>query len=224
MMKKLIYTILVLLPAMCVKAQTVVDSSFRFYYYDQKLSMFRDNTTVYADGVFTGDSITDGGEWAEFFPGKRVLNRGISADNTFGLLNRVDELIARQPKHLFILIGINDLAKNTPPEIILNNLKKVVDRVQSGSPKTVIVLQTVLPTNEAFSDFPKHQHKTKEIALVNAGMARLAASAGTELLDLHAAFTDANGQLDARYTNDGLHLMGAGYQLWIKLIKEKMEW
>lgn len=224
MQSNLLIAIFFLLPVCCLKAQNKVDSSFRFYYYDQKLSMFQDNTTVNADAIFTGDSITDGGEWAEFFPKKRVLNRGISADNTFGLLNRVDELIARQPKHLFILIGINDLAKNTPPAIILDNLKKTVQRIQIGSPKTVIVLQTLLPTNEAFADFPKHQNKTEEIALVNAGLKDLAAASGSELLDLHTAFKDADGKLDARYTNDGLHLMGAGYQLWIRLIKEKMKW
>lgn len=222
MSKKLFYTLAFLLPLFGIKAQTVIDSSFRFYYYDQKLSMFKDNTTINADAVFAGDSITDGGEWAEFFPGKKVLNRGISADNTFGLLNRVDELIARKPKKLFILIGINDLAKSTPPEVILSNLEKLVKQVHSGSPQTTMVLQTLMPTNEAFPDFPKHQHKTAEIMMVNAGIAKLASTTGSILLDLNPVFADSNGQLDKKFTNDGLHLMGSGYQVWVKLIQEKI--
>jgi len=32
---------------------------------------------------------------------------------------------------------------------------------------------------------------------------------------------DASGKLDKRYTNDGLHLNGAGYMLWKALLIEQ---
>jgi hexosaminidase len=37
-------------------------------------------------------------------------------------------------------------------------------------------------------------------------------------IDLHSRFVDADGYLDPRYTNDGLHLTGEGYRLWRELL------
>jgi len=38
-------------------------------------------------------------------------------------------------------------------------------------------------------------------------------------VNLYDAFTDAEGKLDARYTNDGLHLTGAGYLRWKEVLQ-----
>ena len=52
----------------CLHAQSTYDSSFHFYYYDQKLSMFEIMPDQKGEVVWMGDSITDGGEWSELFP------------------------------------------------------------------------------------------------------------------------------------------------------------
>jgi len=38
-------------------------------------------------------------------------------------------------------------------------------------------------------------------------------------IDLYSRFLDAEGRLDKRYTNDGLHLLGEGYVLWASILK-----
>ncbi|MCU0335969.1 MAG: GDSL-type esterase/lipase family protein [Chitinophagaceae bacterium] len=195
------------------------DTSYRYYYYDQKLSMFSESTVHKPAAVFFGDSITDGCEWSEFFPGKLVLNRGISADNSFGLLYRLHEVLKRQPQKLFILIGINDLARGIPVPVILGNIDTLVQRVKRHSPGTTLILQSVLPTNPAFTTFAKHQGKEKELAALNAGIEALATREEVFFLDLYSAFANAEGVLPATYTNDGLHLTGAGYQLWTTAIR-----
>ena len=45
-----------------------------------------------------------------------------------------------------------------------------------------------------------------------------AAANGYVFIDLHSRFVDADGYLDPRYTNDGLHLTGEGYRLWRELL------
>jgi len=55
-----------------------------------------------------------------------VINRGIAGDITFGVLGRLDEVIARKPAKLFIKIGINDISKNIPDEIIVENILTMV--------------------------------------------------------------------------------------------------
>jgi lysophospholipase L1-like esterase len=196
------------------------DSSYRFYYWDQKLSMFETMPQRPKEVVWLGDSITDGGEWSELFPGINTLNRGISADNTFGILARLYEVTRRKPAKIFLLIGINDIARNIPVSTICQNYLKIVQQIKQESPATALYLQTLLPTNNEFKDFPKHQNKTEQVLTINDFIKSLARSHQVQVIDLHAAFADANGQLNKKYTNDGLHLMGAGYQHWKTIIEQ----
>jgi lysophospholipase L1-like esterase len=195
-------------------SQTSFDSSFRFYYYDQKLTMFETMPDQKKEVVWMGDSITDGGEWSELFPSLCTLNRGISSDNTFGMLYRIKEVTRRKPSKLFLLIGVNDIARNIPTTVILRNYQQLIDSIQLQSPRTKIFIQTILPTNNDYTQFKNHQNKTAAIDAVNNGLKTLCQQRQLQLVDLHAAFSDANGKLNSRFTNDGLHLTGAGYQHW----------
>ncbi|MEX0636719.1 MAG: GDSL-type esterase/lipase family protein, partial [Ferruginibacter sp.] len=182
------------------KSQNTFDSSFRFYYYDQKLSMFEMMPDQDKEVVWMGDSITDGAEWSELFPGLHTLNRGISSDNTFGLLYRIGEVTKRKPTKLFLLIGINDIARNIPNEVILRNYVKLIDSVQMQSPYTKIFIQTILPTNNVFTQFKNHQNKTEQIAEVNNLLKIMCQQRGLQLVDLFTAMSDADGMLDKRFT------------------------
>ncbi len=62
--------------------------------------------------VFLGNSITDGAEWYELLGNKRIRNRGISADVTEGILLRLDAITKLKPAKIFIMIGVNDIARN----------------------------------------------------------------------------------------------------------------
>lgn len=215
------FWLLLVVASLNATSQSSFDSSFRFYYYDQKLSMFETMPDQKKEIIWMGDSITDGGEWSELFPGLRTLNRGISSDNTFGMLYRIREVTQRKPAKLFLLIGINDIARNIPTQIILRNYRQLIDSIQLQSPKTQIFVQTLTPTNNAYTQFKNHQNKTAAIDSVNNGLKALCKQRRLWLVDLHTAFIDAEGKLDSRYTNDGLHLTGAGYQRWKQYLLDK---
>ncbi len=204
-------------------AQTVsYDSSFHFYYYDQKLSMFEKNNTTNTDVIWLGDSITDGGEWSEFFPNKKVLNRGVSSDNTFGILNRIREVTKHRPKKIFLLIGINDIARNIPDSIIIRNFQRIVDSVKTLSPKSKLYLQSILPTNNKFTNFKNHQNKTDHILDINKALKKMCDNKKIIYVDLYNHFINAEGKLDEKYTNDGLHLLGEGYVRWRALLMKEL--
>jgi lysophospholipase L1-like esterase len=168
--------------------------------------------------VWLGDSITDGGEWSELFPNYTTLNRGISADNTFGILHRLHEITRRKPRKVFILIGINDIAREIPVEVILSNYQKIVTQIQTESPQTSVYIQALFPTNNDFKDFPKHQNKTAQVLAINEGLRKLSIEKHVSFIDLYQPFLDAGAKLDTQYTNDGLHLTGAGYQHWKEVL------
>src|SRR6185369_6092309 len=65
--------------------QAAAQVSQRDSYWREKVSFF---TTFgrHADVVMVGDSITDGADWGEMFPGVSIANRGIDGDTTDGVL------------------------------------------------------------------------------------------------------------------------------------------
>jgi lysophospholipase L1-like esterase len=196
------------------------DSNYYSTYYEQKRTMFRSLPLSKKDIVFLGNSLTDIGEWAEIWQNPRVKNRGISGDNSFGVLARIEEIAVYQPQKIFLMIGINDIARNTPVETIVGNTAAIIDRVKKRSPQTQFILQSVLPTNNLFKEFLRHQNKDMAIQQLNQALARLAQEQKIVFVDFYPLFLDATGKLSPTFTNDGLHLTGAGYALWKKTLQD----
>jgi lysophospholipase L1-like esterase len=200
-----------------------VDSTYRTYFYEQRQSMFELLPDTEGEIIMLGNSITNVGAWEELLQNPRVKNRGISGDNTFGVLARMEEVLSSKPAKIFILIGINDIAVNNPPEVIFDNYRKIIERIIKDSPSTSIYVQSLFPTNNAFTRFAGHQNKDEQIRTVNAGIAELAIEYGLTFIDLYPQFQDPEGKLDTLYTNDGLHLLGAGYVKWAEILRPFME-
>lgn len=200
-----------------------VDSTYRTYFYEQRQSMFEQLPDTEGEIIMLGNSITNGGAWEELLGTPRVKNRGISGDNTFGILARMDEVLSSRPAKIFILIGINDIARDTPPEVILANYRRIIQRILNDSPSTSVYVQSLFPTNNSFDRFSGHQNKDDQVRAVNAGIAQLAIEYGLTFIDLYPRFQDAEGRLDSLYTNDGLHLLGPGYLKWAEILKPFIE-
>lgn len=190
-------------------------------YNYQKRSLFEVLPVRSNDIVFLGNSITDGCEWAELFNNRHVKNRGISADRSGWLLDRIDTIIAGRPKKLFLMIGTNDLSVGITPEEVVGNVRKLVVRFQKRSPWTKLYIQSILPVNGAeFKKYPHHYGINPRIVETNRQLEALCKEKGIVYIDLWSQLADGNGNLDSRYTNDGLHLMGPGYIVWKKAVEK----
>ncbi|HEY6179651.1 MAG TPA: GDSL-type esterase/lipase family protein, partial [Kofleriaceae bacterium] len=55
---------------------------------------------------------------------------------------------------------------------------------------------------------------TATVQRANALLAHAAAASGADWLDVNRLLADASGELDPRYSSDGLHLTAAGYRVW----------
>jgi len=202
-------------------SQTAIDTSYFTTYYEQKVTLFKLLPNTKKEIIFLGDSITDIGGWEEIWRNNAVKNRGISSDNTFGVLARLSEITDAKPAKVFIMIGINDISKNTPDNTIVSNYKKIISKIQTASPKTKIIVQSILPTNNNFTDFKNHQNKTDHILFVNAALQKYCALNKIFYVDLYNGFIDGEGKLDKKYTNDGLHVNGYGFMKWKEILLEK---
>lgn len=197
------------------------DSLFSSYYH-QKVTLFKSLPKTQNDIIFLGNSITDGGEWSELFQDLHIKNRGISGDNSIGVLNRIEEVTDRNPKKVFLLIGVNDLKNGTKPDSLVKNILWICSIIKSKSPKTNVYVQSILPVNESFSKFESHTKKKEEILEVNKQLQAYAISFGYSFVDIFKPFCDETGRMQAHYTNDGLHLKGEGYLKWKELIQSKV--
>jgi lysophospholipase L1-like esterase len=188
-------------------------------HYNKRLAEFKKETVEKGKIIFLGNSITEGGQWHQLTDNKTRINRGIGGDVTFGILNRLDEVISREPVKIFILIGINDISKDFPDAVIANNLKRIVQTIKAKLPTTNVYLQSVLPVNPLYPKFPQHYDKGDHVISVNKLIKELAISEGVTFVNLYPLFLDNAGHMDKKLTSDGLHLNGDGYKVWIEFLK-----
>ena len=200
-------------------AQAVaIDTTSRPWNFDYIVNQFEHYPDSQEDIIFLGNSITSSVNWHELLSLPQARNRGISGDTSFGILERLDEVTEVNPAKVFLLIGINDLAKNFPAPMIIRNYEKIVQRIKSESPQTDIYVQTLMPVNNTFTQFKGHYNKDEVIAEVNEGIRRIAKEQEVNLIDLHPHFLDAEQRLIKEYTEDGLHLNAEGYAAWAEIL------
>ena len=214
-MKHILITLFVVLFAQISDAQNQKYSTF----YMQRSSLFNKLSITSKDIVFIGNSITNGAEWNELFPQKRVKNRGISGDTSEGVFDRLDAVVKGKPAKIFILIGVNDISREIKVETIVLNMKQIVEKIQKESPKTKIYIQSILPVNPDFEMFKGHM-KPELIKEINQFYQNIAQEYNVNYIDLYSHFLeDGTDKMNKKYTNDGLHLLGEGYLLWREIVK-----
>jgi lysophospholipase L1-like esterase len=170
--------------------------------------------------IFLGNSITERINWSELFNNGKIINRGIGGDICWGVYNRLNEVLASKPKQIFLLIGINDIGRGIPTQVITNKYDDILKTIKNNSPKTKVVLQTVIPINENTIWYDYMKGKSPKIIELNSEIKKLAVKNKLPLIDLYNAFVGDDGFLIKEYTSDGLHLNGKGYLQWVEVIKK----
>ncbi len=189
-----------------------------FYY--QRATLFEELPVTSSDIIFLGNSITNGGEWAELFDNPHVKNRGISGDVCMGVYDRLDAILKGSPAKIFLLIGINDVDRGASADTIVERIGMIVNKIRKDSPSTKIYLQSVLPVSDHYKMFNGHTSRWQVVPEINKGLVRLAADRGVKYIDLYSHFIDnTTGKMNIKYTNDGLHLLGKGYKKWVGIVK-----
>lgn len=178
-------------------------------YWDEKKSFF-DTFGSYASVVMIGDSLTDGAEWREMFPGVALVNRGVDGDTTAGVLKRMDGIVSAKARKAFVMIGINDFKEGRSVDAVLQDYRSIVSRLNEGGMK--VYVQSTLACNETKAEWIGCAGMQGKIRQLNRGLAGLA-SANVTFIDINAELAGANG-LKPDLTYDGVHLNGEGYRVW----------
>ncbi|HEY3700274.1 MAG TPA: GDSL-type esterase/lipase family protein [Spongiibacteraceae bacterium] len=169
--------------------------------------------------VFLGDSITQGGNWSEIFNNGSILNRGIGGDTTQDILDRINQIYLIKPVKIFLMVGVNDLNQKTPLQTMFINYKKLFDGFDESLPRTKIYVQSILPI---YKKWILLKANNSDIKLANNFLREECKKRGYTFIDLNTAFLDGDGMLQRDLSNDGIHLLGAGYKLWRDEIKAQV--
>ena len=197
----------------------VTDSSRYSAYWWHSKDMYDHLPDTRNEIVFLGNSITDGAEWYELLGNRRIRNRGISADVTEGILLRLDAITKLKPAKIFIMIGVNDIARNMTTGEITANYRTILERIRTESPKTKVYIESVLPVNPATGMALNHTNKTGQIIELNGKLKELATEFGGTYIDLFSVMADPDNHLPRKYSIDGLHLSYEGYRVWTEAIR-----
>lgn len=99
-----------------------------------------------ADIVFFGDSLTYYGDFASVFPDKVVCNLGLCGDTIQGMIDRVEQVKMLEPKQVFLMAGINDVAKCSL-EYFKEHYNQLVSALLEQIPDVELIIQSLLPVN-----------------------------------------------------------------------------
>lgn len=195
-----------------IQSETSVKQDYGAHYYDRK-SLFESLPNDTSEIIFLGNSITEGGDWYELFGKGNIKNRGIGGDVINGVIDRLDEVVESNPKKIFLMIGINDLSRKRTVDQILTDYERLILLIKEKSPKTVLYIQSILPTDN------RENLQIIDIQTINKGLIKLTNKYDLIYLNLFDLLKTKENRLDTVYTYDGLHLKTKGYLVWKKAIE-----
>lgn len=214
-MKRIIAGVL----ALCGITMMAADKYEYNEFYYQRSSLFELLPITSNDIVFVGNSLTNGCEWHELFNNANIKNRGISSDVIQGVTDRIDSVIKGTPRKIFLMSGTNDVSHKISADSIVEAMEKLIIRIKEGTPDTKIYLQSLLPINNDFARYKALKGTEQVFIDTNNLLEKMAKKNGVTWINLFSHFAGADGKMKREYTNDGLHLLGAGYIVWRDAIK-----
>jgi lysophospholipase L1-like esterase len=191
-------------------------------YHQKRLDVFKSEPVVKGGTILLGDSHIEFGNWKKHLGDMTLINRGIAGDNTYGVLARLDGVIACSPSRVVVGVGINDIAKNIPDDVVAKNILRVVASIHAALPQTKVLVISIFPTNDAVKkEYPDAFGKNNLAIAVNAKLKNAAKEHHFSFVDVYPALCDTKGNLTTRCAQeDGLHLNTRGYQRWVEILKK----
>lgn len=177
--------------------------------YDIEVSSF-DNF------VLLGDSITEWYPIEEFYDDLPVVNSGVAGYKTKDILDNLKKMVfIYNPTKVFLLIGTNDIKENPDEKEVISNIKNIIDEIQRLRPKAKVYLQSIYPVNkgddEKVNKNTVGDRSNDVIQRINKKLEKHYQNTNVTYIDVYSELANKEGELDLKYTQDGLHLSNLGY-------------
>lgn len=171
------------------------------------------------DVVFFGNSITEGSSFHKYFTSTSICNLGFPGDNLDGMMLRVNQIKAVNPKKIFIMAGINGLNLQTIG-VFEEKYERLVKAIKESNPHSTLHLQSILPVNNSIA--PKYVCSNEKIVNANEIIKKIAHNNNCIYIDVHQLYVK-DGEMNASFSRDGVHLLPESYDAWANLLKPYMD-
>ncbi len=197
-------------------------SAYLAEYPDTVLGVTEDAGQEYIDKLtFLGDSTTYGLiHYAMLKDGKNTTQVWTPSSGTLTLsqasfativypetgeeITIVDAVTRKQPEYLVITLGVNGVSF-MDEDYFKSEYKKLVESVQTASPDTKIICQSIFPVARSYELLDSINNE--KIDAANKWICEVADECGVKYIDTNSALRDSEGWLPEEYHNgDGMHL------------------
>lgn len=132
-------------------------------------------------------------------------------------LTIADAVAKKKPEYLVITLGVNGVAF-MKEDYFKSEYKKIIDSVQTASPDTKIICQSIFPVAKTYARLESINNELIDAA--NKWICEIAAECGVKYLDTNSALRDADGWLPEDYHNgDGMHLQTNSFTIELNNIR-----
>ena len=177
------------------------------------------------DALFIGDSrtvglrdYTDLAEHADFYCETSLTIYKVLEESFKGKGTILEALSKKNYGKIYLMVGINELGRGTT-EDFMAKYTEVVDTLHELCPDAKIMIQGIMHVSEKKSSSDAIFNNSNINARNNA-IATLADNVHFFYIDMNEAVCDENGNLNAEYTHDQIHLLGMYNDLWKQFLME----
>ena len=187
------------------------------------VTKIKEKVVVDKNYLFLGDSITDYYDLDKYYEDLPVVNSGISGNVTNDILNNMKGRVYKyNPSKVFLLIGTNDLQKGKDKEEIVNNIKEIIENIKENRSYAEVYLESIYPVDE--EGISSGKRKNKDIREINKELKEYCSDNNIKFIDMYKELvSDEEDNLNRDYTEDGLHLNDAGYEIVTGVIKKYLD-
>lgn len=176
--------------------------------YIDKLTFLGDSTTY---GLIHYEMLKDGKNTKQVWTpasGTLTLSQASFATivypETGEEITIVDAVTRSQPEYLVITLGVNGVSF-MDEDYFKSEYKKLVESVQTASPDTKIICQSIFPVARSYELLDSINND--KIDAANKWICEVAADCGVKYLNTNSVLRDSEGWLPEEYHNgDGMHL------------------
>jgi lysophospholipase L1-like esterase len=148
------------------------------------------------------------------FPDLTTINRGFGGSQMSDLNHYIDRIVLPyEPSMIFVYEGDNDIAAGKSPEEVRADFRTFVERIHSKMPDTPIGFIAIKPSTarlDMVNEMRRANELIKEYTLWKSNL---------EFIDIFSAMLGPDGYpREELLLDDGLHMTGAGYEVWTKII------
>lgn len=162
----------------------------------------------YAGSVIVGDSMVEALSAYNFLPAVNVA--GSIGKRTDNIYEQVDIALSRNPKNIFICLGLNDIPSfREHVHIFKQNYQNLIDYIKRSNPKIEIYLNSLIPlpkeiieSRKVFTNVDKYNQAMKELCKEN----KLTYIDNTKLIKPKIE----------NFESDGVHPKLPYFKLWIQ--------